>query len=154
MLNIAIIGSGLIGETHARCLAELGVPPVLFADADLSRAKRLASLYSASARYDPFEPIRNPYIDAVYICTYHDTHAPFAIEAARRGKHIFLEKPLAITQRDCTDIVRAVRKAGVLCMTGFKLHYSSLARKAKELVKNPIALSARVMEIRWPDDSW
>src|ERR1700733_9739270 len=164
MLNIAIIGSGLIGETHAKCLAELGVPPALFVDVDISRVERLAALYSASATDDPLEAIRNPNIDAVYICTYHDTHAPLAIEAARHGKHIFLEKPMAITEKDCRAIVEAVNlapatlllneKGSIVCMTGFKLHYYSLARKAKELIGIPLALSAHVIDKRWPDDSW
>ena len=134
MPNIAIIGCGLIGEIHAKCLSELGVRPSFFADVDISRAEKLASAYSASATNDPMEAIRDPSVDAVYICTYHDTHAPFAIEAAKNGKHIFLEKPMALTEKDCRAIVDAVQKAGVLCMTGFKLHYYSLARKAKVLI--------------------
>src|SRR5207253_2737286 len=42
----------------------------------------------------------------------------------------------------------------VLCMTGFKLHYSSLARKAFELIPKPTILVANVFDERWPDDSW
>jgi len=154
MLNIAIIGCGLIGEIHAKCLAEFDVTPALFADVDISSAKRLASLYSASVTDDSLEAIRDPNIDAVYICTYHDTHAPLAIEAAKQGKHIFLEKPMALTESECRTIVNAVQKAGVICMTGFKLHYYSLSKKAKELIGTPIALSAHVIDRRWPDDSW
>jgi predicted dehydrogenase len=154
MPNIAIIGCGLIGEIHAKCLSDLGVHPALFADVDISRAKTLASMYSARFTDDPIEAIRDSDIDAVYICTYHDTHAPFAIEAARHGKHIFLEKPMALTEKDCRAIVDTVQKTGMLCMTGFKLHYYSLARKAKELIGRPLALSAHVVDQRWPDDHW
>jgi predicted dehydrogenase len=154
MPNIAIIGCGLIGEIHAKCLAELGVRPALFADVDIHRAKKLASINSARFTSDPIEAIRDSDIDTVYICTYHDTHAPFAIEAARHGKNIFLEKPMALTEKDCRSIVEAVQKAGALCMTGFKLHYYSLAKKAKELIGKPVALSAHVIDGRWPDDHW
>jgi len=154
MPNIAIIGCGLIGEIHAKCLSELGVPPALFADVDIARAQKLASIYSARFTDDPIKAIRDPNIEAVYICTYHDTHAPFAIEAAQHGKHIFLEKPMALTEKDCRRIMNAVQQGGVVCMTGFKLHYYSLARKAKELIGQPIALTARVIDGRWPDDHW
>ncbi len=165
MLNIAIIGCGLIGEIHAKCLAELGVPPALFADVELARAERLASIYSARATNDPLEAIRDANIDAVYICTYHDTHAPLAIEAAKNGKHIFLEKPMAPTEEDCRAIVEAVHdlspapllrkeRGSIICMTGFKLHYYSLARKAKELIGKPLVLSAHVIDGRWPDEHW
>jgi len=141
MPNIAIIGCGLIGEIHAKCLSELGVPPALFADVDIARAQKLASIYSARFTDDPIKAIRDPNIEAVYICTYHDTHAPFAIEAAQHGKHIFLEKPMALTEKDCRRIMNAVQQGGVVCMTGFKLHYYSLARKAKELIGQPIECS-------------
>ncbi len=154
MLNIAIIGCGLIGETHARCLAELGTPPKLFVDTNLARAEQLAKKYSGNAASDPAVAMESREIDAVYICTYHDTHAPLAIAAANAKKHIFLEKPMAITERDCRTIVKAVKDSGVYCMTGFKLDYCSLAREAKSLINNPQELSAQVMEARWPDDSW
>jgi predicted dehydrogenase len=154
MPNIAIIGCGLIGEIHAKCLSELGARPALFADVERTRAERVASIYSARATNDPMEAIRDADIDAVYICTYHDTHTPFAIEAARNGKHIFLEKPMALTEKDCRAIVEAVQQADVHCMTGFKLHYYSLARKAKALIGTPLALSAHVLDGRWPDDHW
>ena len=154
MTNIAIIGCGLIGRTHAECLAKLGNPPRLFVDTDLERAADLAAAYSARASNDLADATGTAEIDAIYICTYHDTHAPLAIAAAKSKKHIFLEKPIAITERDCRAIVEAVNENGVHCMAGFKLHYSSLARTAKELIKTPQMLFARVMEKRWPDDSW
>ncbi len=154
MVQIAIIGCGVIGEIHAKCLAELGTPPALFVDSDISRAEQLASIYSGSSTSNPVGAIRSKNIDAVYICTYHDTHAPLAIEAATNGKHIFLEKPMALTEKACYDILAAVRLSDSICMTGFKLHYYSLARKAKTLIQKPLALSAHVLDNRWPDDHW
>ncbi|MDP4234112.1 MAG: Gfo/Idh/MocA family oxidoreductase [Bacteroidota bacterium] len=152
--SIAILGCGLIGETHARILAQLGSPPTFFVDSDIQRAKRLAEEFSARASSDPIDPIRDNAIDAVYICTYHDTHAPLAIEAARQGKQIFLEKPMAITASDCHAILDAVQRHRVRCMSGFKLHYYSLAQTAKQLIGQPLALSAQVFDHRWPDKSW
>ncbi len=154
MIRIGIIGCGLIGETHAACLAALGTPPALFVDINSARAEHLAHQYSGTAATDPTAAIASAEIDAIYVCTYHDTHAPLAIAAARAGKHIFLEKPMAITEEDCQNITQAVRDAGVRCMTGFKLHYCSLAHKAKELMEAPQMLSAQVVERRWPDESW
>ena len=154
MSSIAIVGCGLIGAEHARCLAALGSPPVLFADTDLSRAQSLAAIYGAKATADAMEAVTSQDVNTVYICTYHDTHAPLAIAAAKSGKNIFLEKPMALTEAECHAIADAVRAANVTCMTGFKLHYYSLTRKAKELIGKPIALTARIIDRRWPDDSW
>ena len=154
MPSIAIIGCGLIGETHAKCLAELGSSPKIFVDTDLARAITFASAYGGIPFTDPKSAFLDKSIEAVYICTYHDTHASLAIEAARHGKHVFLEKPMALTAKECHDIVDAVRESNVICMTGFKLHYYSLAKKAKELIAHPLILSAQVMDCRWPSDSW
>jgi predicted dehydrogenase len=154
MPGIAIIGCGLIGETHAACLAQLGSAPVAFFDLDLERASKLATKHGGESFANFDDLLRHPKVDAVYICTYHDTHAPYAIKAASAKKHIFLEKPMAITPKDCEAIVRAVQDNGVLCMTGFKLHYSSLVQKAFELLPNPIVLVANVFDERWPDDIW
>ncbi len=154
MFKIAILGCGLIGETHAHMLAQLGNPPMLFADKDRRRAERLAARYSGRATDRAEDAIHSDEIEAVYICTYHDTHAPLASLAASAGKHLFIEKPMAITEHDGREISNAVRANGVQCMTGFKFHYMSLTRKAKELLKSPQVLSAEVIERRWPDDSW
>ncbi|HWF44172.1 MAG TPA: Gfo/Idh/MocA family oxidoreductase [Candidatus Kapabacteria bacterium] len=154
MPSIAIIGCGLIGETHARELAELGAPPTVFVDSNLVRAQTLAQTFGGNAFDRPGDVWHNPTIDAVYICTYHDTHAALAIEAAQHGKHIFLEKPMALTAKECREIADAIRASGVLCMTGFKLHYYSLAKKANALLPNPILLTAHVSDRRWPDGSW
>lgn len=154
MPRIAIIGCGLIGETHARALSALGAPPVLFCDSAIERASELAGEFGGRAMSDAERAVTDPGVDAVFICTYHDTHARLATLAAKAGKAIFLEKPMAITKADCDAIAQAVANAAVLCMSGFKLHYYSLASKAKELIGRPIALTAQVIDLRWPDGHW
>jgi predicted dehydrogenase len=93
-------------------------------------------------------------LTAVYICTHHDTHAAFAMRAAGMGLHIFLEKPMALTEADARSICQAVDAANVLCMTGFKMRYYGLVQKAKSLISQPLLLSAQIIDRRWPDDSW
>jgi predicted dehydrogenase len=152
--NIAIIGCGLIGETHARVLRSLGARVAALCDQNQERASALAKEFGCITTTQPSDVIQLPEIDAVYICTYHDTHAALAIKAAEAKKAIFLEKPMAITARDCEAIVEAVKENDILCMTGFKLHYSSLARRAKEIIGRPLALTAHVLDRRWPNDIW
>jgi predicted dehydrogenase len=152
--NIAIIGCGLIGEEHARCLSLLESPAKMYIDSDMQRAQKLAKEFGGDVATNVMRAFERSDIDTVYICTYHDTHTPLAIEAARAKKAIFLEKPMAISASDSDAIVQVVRDNNVLCMTGFKLHYTSLARRAKELVGEPLALTAHVLDRRWPDDIW
>lgn len=144
----------MIGEEHARCLSSLGAPPALFFDADFERAQALAAKHGGEAVRSFEEVIADETADAVYICTYHDTHAPYAIAAAKAQKHIFLEKPMAITEADCEAIVSTVREANVLCMTGFKFHYTTLTRHAEEMLITPLVLVANIFDKRWADDIW
>jgi myo-inositol 2-dehydrogenase/D-chiro-inositol 1-dehydrogenase len=152
--NIAIIGCGLIGETHARALRSLGARVAAVCDQNETRVAALAEEFNCIGDVNPSNIIHLPQIDAVYICTYHDTHASLAIEAANAKKAIFLEKPMAINALDCDAIVSAVRENEVLCMSGFKLHYYSLVRRAKEMIGSPLALAAHVLDRRWPNEIW
>lgn len=154
MQGIAIIGCGLIGETHAESLDSLGAEFRYFYDIDPERAEALAARFAGTVAKDLDQIFEDPGVTAVYICTHHDTHAPIAIQAAKSRKHIFLEKPMALTLVDCQAIVDAVEASGVKCMTGFKLRYYPLAQKAISLIKTPVVISAQVSDNRWPDDHW
>lgn len=152
--RIAIIGCGLVGTTHAECLAELGVAPVAYFDARKDAAHSLASRFGGSVMESVEAAITSPDVNAVYICTYHDTHAPYALMTANAGKHMFIEKPMAITLEESEAIYKAVERNGVLCMTGFKMRYYPLVEKAHDLISQPLMLTGQITEQRWPDDSW
>jgi predicted dehydrogenase len=152
--KIGIIGCGLVGTTHAECLAALGAPPAWYYDENIESARVLAMRHNGKVSASDEELISSTEIDAVYICTYHDTHAPLAVMAARAGKHLFIEKPMAITLEDSLAIYEAVEASGVLCMTGFKMRYYPLVAKARDLITKPLMLAGQITEQRWPDDSW
>jgi predicted dehydrogenase len=73
-------------------------------------------------------------IDIVSICTPNHLHAAETIAAARAGKHIFIEKPIAITAADITAMCAAVAGAGVRTMVGFVLRFHPLVRLQRKLV--------------------
>lgn len=152
--RIGIIGCGLVGATHAECLADLGVAPVAYFDQRVKSAGALSSRLGGSVAESAEALFADPNINAVYICTYHDTHARYAVQAAAAGKHLFIEKPMAITLEDSQAIYDAVEASGILCMTGFKMRYYPLVAKAKELIELPVLLAGQITEKRWPDDSW
>ena len=94
--RIGIIGCGLVGATHAECLADLGVAPVGYFDERVKSASALSSRLGGSVAESAEALVAVPNINAVYICTYHDTHARYAVQAAAAGKHLFIEKPMAM----------------------------------------------------------
>lgn len=156
MIRVGLIGCGSIGEAHAAILARAnGAVLRAFADRDPVRARAFVSRFGTGyATVDPQEVLRDPEVDAVYICTRTDSHAALGIAAAEAGKHIMMEKPLALSVEECVDLGAAVRRAGVVFMTGFKLRYEPLVRQARERIPSPLLTVAQLADARWPDDFW
>ena len=155
-LQVAVIGCGSMGETHAACLARIdGVRLRAFCDVHAARAALLAQKYPGA--YDTDDPGRifsDGAVDAVYVCTYHDTHGALAIRAAEAHKHVMMEKPLALTLRECHAIGEAVEKHGIRFMTGFKMRYYPSVARARRFIPSPHITIGQLMDARWPDDFW
>ena len=83
----------------------------------------------------------NPDIDIVYVVTPNSLHAEHCIAAAKAGKHVICEKPMATSVADCDAIIAACRAAGVRLTVGYRLHYephhAEFARLARERVFGP-----------------
>jgi 1,5-anhydro-D-fructose reductase (1,5-anhydro-D-mannitol-forming) len=106
------------------------------------------------AATDPERALNDASVDAVFICTWHDTHRPLAVAAAEAGKHILIEKPLALTVEDARAIEETVNRAGVTLVVGHKLRHAPVVRAVQELIPQPRILMGQVMDNRWPDDAW
>lgn len=110
-------------------------------------AKILAKKVGAKrATSDYHEILKDDVVDLVMITTRHNLHAPMVLDALYAGKHVFVEKPLCLNQKELGEIVTAyqmAQKNGVTLTVGFNRRFSSFAVKMKELagkgVKNIIA---------------
>ncbi len=156
-INLGLIGcGGLARAAHAPSIAR--IPEARFlAYADIHEEAARAFLQEFGGEYattDPERILRDSRIDAVYICTRHDSHAPLAIAAAQAGKHILIEKPLALSLEECEAVAEAVRRAGVSLMPAFKMRYYPLIRKAREFIPRPQVLVGQMMDNRWSDANW
>lgn len=155
-LKLALIGCGSLGRVHAECVSKIkGASFMAYADINQAAAdKALADFGGSYATTDIRKVFDDPEIDAVYICTLHDSHAPLAIEAANAGKHIFIEKPLALNIEACEEVAATVEKTGVVLMPAFKMRYYPLIKKAREFIPNPSIIVGQMMDNRWGDDKW
>ena len=155
-VTVGIIGCGMVAKDHADSLAQ--IPDAVIracCDVDQSRAEAFCKQYGGGyATDDPARIFRDDGIDAVYICTYHDTHSTLAVQAAEAGKHIMMEKPLALTLAECDAVGNAVEKSGVKAMTGFKMRYYPSVARVREFIPSPVVTVAQMMDSRWPDDFW
>lgn len=109
-----------------------------------------------SVTTDNDEVLNDPDIDAVLVATRHDLHASLALRALAAGKHVFVEKPLALTSAECEQIVDAVRESGLLLTVGFNRRFSPHAARAKSLLQNrePKTILYRVNAGALPDEHW
>jgi predicted dehydrogenase/threonine dehydrogenase-like Zn-dependent dehydrogenase len=92
------------------------------------RAKALGEKYGfESCASDPQIAIADDESDCVFILTRHDTHAPLAVDALRAGKHVFVEKPLALTHDELAAVEEAWKSSPGLLMVGFNRRFAPLA---------------------------
>lgn len=122
-VNVAVIGAaGWIGSVHSECYARLNtmIPHskvVLHTAVDVveENAKKIAGqLGFLKYTTDYHDVINDPEVDIVDICCNNNFHKEIAIQAANAGKHVFCEKPLAMTEEDALEMVECVKKNGVV----------------------------------------
>jgi predicted dehydrogenase len=157
-VNYAVVGTG-IGRLHARGISEIPEKARLVAVCDLneSAARALAEEYKAESFTSNYaELIQRKDVDALSLCVPHDLHCDMAIAAARAGKHILVEKPLAITMKEADQVIAVARENRVKLMTGHNMRYMGQHAKAKELVDQgvigkPFMMVASVHVLGLPD---
>ncbi len=155
-IRVGIIGCGSLGKVHARCLKKIAGAE-LVAYADIAEEAATAMLQEFGGEYTTSNNervIEDPNLDAIYICTRHDSHAPLAIAVAQAGKHILIEKPLALSLPECEAVADAVSQSGVHLMPAFKMRYYPLVQKAHEFIPRPQVVVGQMMDNRWKDDFW
>src|SRR5690606_26091063 len=78
----------------------------------------------------------------------------YCIGAAQAGKHILVEKPLALSSEACVAVGRAVEESGVTLMTAFKMRFYDMIQQVKQLIPQPLMVTMQMMDNRWADDMW
>lgn len=155
-IGLGLIGCGGLGRTHVDCVRRIpGARFVGFADVHAPAAEKLCADFMGDyATTDSNRVINDKNIQAIYICTRHDSHASLAIAAAQAGKHVLIEKPLALSMGDCQAVADEVKRAGTHLMPAFKLRYYPLIQKAHEFIPQPQLVMGQIMDNRWADTAW
>jgi predicted dehydrogenase len=149
-IGMGVIGAGVWAETH--CIAYQNSPNAeLVAVCDLvpSKAEALAKKYGAGKVYiDYREMLRNPSIDAVAVVTPDFAHKQPAVDAARAGKHILVEKPMATTLAEAIEMAEAAKKNNVILMPDFHNRWNPSFVTARESIADGTLGAPRYMYIR------
>jgi polar amino acid transport system substrate-binding protein len=94
-------------------------------------------------------------VDAVVIATRHVTHADLATQALEAGKHVFCEKPLALTEEELTRVLDAASRSQGVLFVGFNRRFSPLLRELKSFVGDaPLIANYRISAGRIPPSAW
>ena len=105
-----------------------------------AKERKWASQYGIASEniynYENFDDIAdNPAIDIVYVVLPNSMHADFSIRAARAGKHVICEKPMAMNVAECDQIINACKEAGVKLGIGYRLHSEPYTQEVMRYVK-------------------
>ncbi len=124
MTSIAIVGAGTMGGTHAAYCPNLpDVQVAWIVDPDRDRAAVLAAPLGARVAGDIAEALADPELDAVMLTVPTPFHHALTLQSAAAGKHVFCEKPIALTLADAREMTDACARAGVQFMVGHVVRF-------------------------------
>ncbi len=113
-------------------------------------ARRFASQWGSPKIYESYEDVlADPDVDGVFLVSPNDAHHPQVLAAAKAGKQILCEKPLATSVADAEEMVRGCRDAGVKLGTGFHLRHNLVHRRARDLIRGGRIGQVRFASIRY-----
>jgi len=158
-VRVGLIGAGGFAQSvHLPNLKKLGAELRAVASRTAHNARQHAENYGAAyATTDYRELLADPEIDAILLTTRHNLRREIILEAAAAGKHVFVEKPLAITVEDCEAIQQAVEQHGILLTVGFNRRFSPTAQLLKRELSStpgPKMMQYRVNAGALPPDHW
>jgi len=136
MVKIGMIGCGGIGNHHANGIKQAkGLTIVAGADPDKANLKKFAENHGVEKCYrDYADLLKDAEVEAVFVCTPTFLHKDIVIAAAKAGKHVFCEKPMAMTVPDCRKMIAACEKAGVKLMIAFVRRFDAFWGTAKKVI--------------------
>jgi predicted dehydrogenase len=135
-VGVVLAGCGGIGRSHALALKSVpGAQLVATVDIDESRAKSFANHFGAiTYETDLSQALNRDDVDAVIVTTANDLHAPLTIQALAAGKHVMVQKPMALTLAEADEMIAAADRSGRLLMVSFFELFHPAFKRAKELV--------------------
>jgi predicted dehydrogenase len=136
-IKVGIVGCGEVTEhKHLPALRRLpDVEVAAVADSDAGRREHVADRFGIPSRYCDVEAlVADPTVTVVGVCVPPQAHAAVALPALAAGKHVLIEKPLALSLDDCDRLVEGVRRASGKCMMAFHMRWHRLVRQARDIL--------------------
>src|SRR6185437_16582524 len=144
--RLAIIGVGGWGKNHARVLDELGVLEAI-CDTDLPLARKIAYKHNANP-YNSIDEMltKETTLDACLVCTPTKSHFSVAKKIMERGIHVFVEKPLSFSSRECQEMTQIAEKRKVILTSGYIERFNPAVQDVKRLIEGKVYGDLLMME--------
>jgi predicted dehydrogenase len=137
MLKVGVFGVGHLGKFHLNNWKEIeGIKLVGFFDPNQETAKQVAEQYGLKRFTDPDKLIDA--CDIIDVITPTDHHFEVCMAAVRKGKHVFVEKPMAATIKEGRDLVKMVREANVKLQVGHIERFNPAFQAIRQMALNPM----------------
>ncbi len=163
VVRYAVVGQGYIAQAavlpafaHARRNSRLAA----LVSGDATKRRELGRMYGVDLTYsyEEYEDcVRSGEVDAVYIALPNSQHREYAVRAAKAGVHVLCEKPLAVDEQECLQMIAAARQSRVKLMTAYRLHFeqatlSALEKVAKGEIGDPrLFVSSFTLDVKPPN---
>lgn len=162
-IGVGVIGTGFMGKAHAlgwrNARAVLGgtLPDVrmeMLCDTPMAKAEQMAAQFGFARATDDWRAlVTDPAVDVVSITTPNNLHREMALAALEAGKHVWCEKPMALTLADAEEMEAASRAAGVVTMLGYNYIRNPAFQHAKRIIED--GRIGRVVHVRgWVDEDY
>lgn len=142
-IRFAAVGLGTISDIFIRALAQsqkctlTGLVSGHAAEKTPKYQQQFNIPPTSIYTYETFDQIAgNPNIDAVYIGLPNSLHAEYTIRAAKAGKHVLCEKPMAISSAECRTMIKACKDANVKLMIAYRVHYDPMWKRIRDLARS------------------
>lgn len=158
-LRVACVGAGGMGGVDLQNISEAaGVKVVALCDIDANRLAEAAKKHPGARTYADWRELLDreaKEIDAVTVGTPDHMHAPIAMSAILRGKHVYVQKPLAHELAEVRALHRAARRAGVVTQMGIQCHSNTPYRQATQMLRDGVVGKIKAVHV-WSSDrpSW
>ena len=151
-VRFGVLGYAGIAKKHLipAMLEANNAVPYAIASRSEEKLEEAVSQFGFKKAYSSYEELlADPDVDAVYIPLPNGLHKEWTIKAAKAGKHVLCEKPLALTEEDCLEMIEACREHGVQLMEAFMYRFTTRIAKLKELLASGVIGEVKHIGSTW-----
>jgi len=147
-VSFAVLGAGYWGKNHVREYSNAGIE-LTVCDLDKEKLGQYEKEFGVKTITDYKELLNDEKLLGLSICTPNPTHYKFAKEFLEAGKHVLLEKPMAVSSKEARELVEIARKKGVVLTVGHIFRFNNALKKLQEMIEAGELGKINVVELAW-----